>query len=149
LKSSLSSEKLALGWSPESNQPERDDPSSTQKKERQVALFGVYDGHGGNSVSTYLKENLAKLVESSTEEEEVRRVVEGYRALGGYLKRYRGGPLDRFRGGRKENEKLGERPLGLDEMCVLAFLKVRFSSSLTPSSPKTLPANSPSTKRQT
>lgn len=43
------------------------------------------------------------------------------------MRRYRGGPLDRFRAGSEETEK---EVMGLDEMCVLGFLKVSFLSSL-------------------
>lgn len=75
-------------------------------------------------VSKFLKEHLHSILEDCTQAE-IPTVVDQYRALGGYLKRYRGGPLNRF---RDEQEK--ERSIGLDEMCVLAFLKVSFASQL-------------------
>lgn len=53
---------------------------------------------------------------------DIPKAIDAYRALGGYLKRYRGGPLGRFRLGEDEVER--HKALGLDEMCVLAFLQV-------------------------
>lgn len=49
--------------------------------------------------------------------------MDQYRALGGYLKRYRGGPLARFRAG-EEGEIEEKAMMSVDEMCVLAFLMV-------------------------
>ena len=60
---------------------------------------------------------------------DIPKVVDKYRALGGYLRRYRGGPLNRFREPHDEhNDPLA---MALDEMCVLAFLEV---NPLPPSS---------------
>jgi protein phosphatase PTC6 len=85
--------------------------------------------HGGSSVSAFLRKSLPALVEASNAAD-IPTAIDAYRALGGYLKRYRGGPLGRFRIGEDEVER--HKALGLDEMCVLAFLQV--SSTLSASS---------------
>lgn len=81
-----------------------------------------FTSHGGPQVSSYLRTNLAPLLESC-KPADIAKEVDEYRALGGYLKRYRGGPLDRFRAKSDETEE-GRSDMGLDEMCVLAFLQV-------------------------
>lgn len=78
--------------------------------------------HGGDRVSRYLRDTLASLLEAS-HVEEIPAIIDQYRSLGGYLKRYRGGPLDRF---RKESPAYSNwKGMALDDLAVLAFLKVR------------------------
>ncbi|GAA6063566.1 hypothetical protein JCM10212_004497 [Sporobolomyces blumeae] len=90
---------------------------------RQVAMFGVFDGHGGSQVSKFLRSRLSSLVEQATSSS-IPRTIDSYRQLGGYLKRYQGGPLERFREGSDVYQPgvLG-RGMALDEMSVLAFLQ--------------------------
>ncbi|GAA6056940.1 hypothetical protein JCM3770_007154 [Rhodotorula araucariae] len=90
-------------------------------RRRQVAYFGVFDGHGGDETAKYLASSLDALIEASTSPAEIPPVIDAYRALGGYLKRYRGGPLDRFR--RGSAAFVEHKGMALDEMAVLAFLK--------------------------
>jgi protein phosphatase PTC6 len=80
--------------------------------------------HGGDRVSRYLRDSLASLIEAS-HVEEIPAIIDEYRSLGGYLKRYRGGPLDRF---RKESPEYSDwKGMALDDLAVLAFLKVSSS----------------------
>ncbi|GJN93463.1 hypothetical protein Rhopal_006520-T1 [Rhodotorula paludigena] len=130
-------DRLGTGWTPETREgfdgEDGDaDPSQGERgakgggeggereRKRQVAYFGVFDGHGGHETSRYLASSLPGLIESSTASE-IPRVIDSYRELGGYLKRYRGGPLDRF---RIDSEGYLEwKGIALDELAVLAFLK--------------------------
>ena len=87
--------------------------------------------HGGERVSRYLRDSLASLIEAS-HVKEIPAIIDEYRSLGGYLKRYRGGPLDRF---RKESPEYSDwKGMALDDLAVLAFLKVSSptASSKTP-----------------
>ncbi|KAI5475312.1 hypothetical protein MNV49_001654, partial [Pseudohyphozyma bogoriensis] len=95
----------------------------SEERKKQVAYFGVFDGHGGNKVSFYLRDHLHQLLEDS-KEDQIKDVVDEYRAIGGYLKRYRGGPLSRFSAKERDLETTTRKgALALDEMAVLAFLK--------------------------
>lgn len=84
--------------------------------------------HGGAQVSKYLKGHLHALIENS-KEEDVPVVIRAYRALGGYLRRYRGGPLSRFRD--PPDVEHGRQGIGLDELAVVAFLKASSSPAFT------------------
>ncbi|KAK4703836.1 protein phosphatase PTC6, partial [Phenoliferia sp. Uapishka_3] len=134
LKSNLFDVKNAAGWAPEMLEGYPGEDAASRK--RQVAFFGVYDGHGGDQVSKYLRDHLHGLLESSVEGDVV-RVIKEYRGLGGYLKRYRGGPLARFRD--PPDVEFGRQGIGLDELAVLAFLKADLAVL---SDPTTLKAGS-------
>ncbi|BGP42412.1 Protein phosphatase 2C 6 [Rhodotorula kratochvilovae] len=121
-------DRLGTGWAPtirEGFEGEEPPPGEEGTEEggrrRQVAYFGVFDGHGGDATSKYLSSSLHALIESSTSPAEIPPVIDAYRALGGYLKRYRGGPLDRFR--PESDAYVEHKGMALDEMAVLAFLK--------------------------
>ena len=86
-----------------------------------LGLMRRSGSHGGDQVSKYLRANLHSLLEESAEAE-VPKIIKEYRALGGYLRRYRGGPLARFRD--PPDVEHGRQGIGLDELAVLAFLKV-------------------------
>lgn len=69
----------------------RQDATTTAVTEQGVYL-GVFDGHNGSSVSTFLKDNLHSRI-LAAERSKLNDTVEEYRGLGGYLRRYRGGIL--------------------------------------------------------
>lgn len=59
---------------------------------RQILFVGVYDGHGGDLVSKYLKTELPRLFETS-QSKDIPELYDWIRSLGGYFKRFRGGIL--------------------------------------------------------
>ncbi|KAE8542160.1 hypothetical protein D1P53_001643 [Cryptococcus gattii VGV] len=74
------------------------DPSTAGSEflARQVAYFGIFDGHGGKQVSQYLSQNLHALIEQ-VDSSSIRPVVEWTKEKhGGYFKRWRGGALQRW-----------------------------------------------------
>lgn len=79
----------------------------------------ICNRHGGAEVSKHLQASLHTKIQDSLPDS-IPKVVHDYRALGGYLRRYRGGPLSRYREPAGEEN---DRRMGLDEMCVLAFLR--------------------------
>ncbi|KAK1925770.1 phosphatase 2C-like domain-containing protein [Papiliotrema laurentii] len=89
----------------------------------QVAFFGIYDGHGGKEVSTYLKDNLPGLIES-VDSNGIDDLVKWTRNThGGYYKRWRGGGLQRW-----TQYATGPTPepgseMTLEERLTLAFLE--------------------------
>ncbi|KAG0660959.1 hypothetical protein C6P46_004232 [Rhodotorula mucilaginosa] len=120
LKWNVVDDRLGTGWTPQTLEGFTCEEPQGQERKRQVAYFGVFDGHGGDRVSRYLRDSLASLIEAS-HVEEIPAIIDEYRSLGGYLKRYRGGPLDRF---RKESPEYSDwKGMALDDLAVLAFLK--------------------------
>ncbi|RSH90938.1 hypothetical protein EHS25_010114 [Saitozyma podzolica] len=88
----------------------------------QVAYFGIFDGHGGKDISTYLSTHLHELIESVTPSQ-IQSVVDWTQGHGGYYRRWRGGALQRW-------TSLGDaRPpeegscVTLEERLTLAFLQ--------------------------
>ncbi|GAA5856760.1 hypothetical protein JCM9279_006105 [Rhodotorula babjevae] len=121
-------DRLGTGWAPATREGfDGEEPRPGEEggeeggRRRQVAYFGVFDGHGGDYTSKYLASSLDSLLEASTSPDQIPPVIDEYRALGGYLKRYRGGPLDRFR--PESDEYVEHKGMALDEVAVLAFLK--------------------------
>lgn len=114
-------DRMGAGWNPTLLEGfDGEAPGSDEDMKRQVAFFGVYDGHGGSQSSKFLQQKLHQLLESATAES-IPATIDEYRGIGGYLKRYQGGILERF---RKESENYNERVgISLDEMSVLAFLQ--------------------------
>ncbi|GAA5935667.1 PP2C family serine/threonine-protein phosphatase [Sporobolomyces koalae] len=115
-------DRLGAGWNPtalegfEGETP----PGEEHETRRQVAYFGVFDGHGGAQSSKFLQQRLHQLLEQATVES-LPETIDEYRTHGGYLKRYQGGTLERF---RPESDNYNERKgISLDEMSVLAFLR--------------------------
>lgn len=88
-------------------------------------LIRIWSSHGGGEVSKHLQAKLHSQIQDALPES-IPQVVKDYRALGGYLRRYRGGPLSRF---RELTDDINDKKMGLDEMCVLAFLGKSFSHS--------------------
>ncbi|KAM0786688.1 hypothetical protein ACM66B_002133 [Microbotryomycetes sp. NB124-2] len=122
LKRNVVQSKEGAGWNNETLEgyEGEDQDKMSPERRRQVAMFGVFDGHGGSQVSKHLAQNLAGLIENC-KVEDISVEIDKYRALGGYLRRYRGGPLERFHA--KSGEVPDQRTLSLDEMCVLVFLQ--------------------------
>ncbi|SCV70261.1 BQ2448_1655 [Microbotryum intermedium] len=151
LKRNLINVKQGAGWSNDTLEGFAKENEQGQDRLRQVACFGVFDGHGGNQVAKYLETNLAKRFEDCSISDII-PTLSKYRAIGGYLRRYRGGLLDRFRPNAGSNiieidpkakTPLIENPtplsttatnstsvdstelkLALDDMCVLTFLMI-------------------------
>ncbi|GAA5826074.1 hypothetical protein JCM11251_000116 [Rhodosporidiobolus azoricus] len=120
-------DRLGAGWTPQTLEGfEGEEPTDEgEERKRQVAYFGIFDGHGGAQTSKYLASDLAPILEQARQKD-IPQAVDEYRSLGGYLKRYRGGPLERFRReALEEEEKKGGhmRGMGLDELAILAFLQ--------------------------
>ncbi|KAG9314268.1 phosphatase 2C-like domain-containing protein [Chiua virens] len=59
---------------------------------RQVVFVGLYDGHGGSTVSQYLRQELHGLFES-VDKSHIPELFLWIKDLGGYFKRFRGGAL--------------------------------------------------------
>ncbi|GAA5865571.1 hypothetical protein JCM3774_002054 [Rhodotorula dairenensis] len=120
LKWNVVDDRLGTGWTPQTLEGFQCEEPPGKERRRQVAYFGVFDGHGGDRISRYLRDTLASLLEAS-HVEEIPAIIDEYRSLGGYLKRYRGGPLDRF---RKDSPEYSDwKGMALDDLAVLAFLK--------------------------
>ncbi|GAA5998563.1 hypothetical protein JCM5350_003854 [Sporobolomyces pararoseus] len=122
LKWNVVDDRLGAGWNPtllegfDGESP----PGEEQETRRQVAYFGVFDGHGGPQTSKFLEQNLHQLIERA-DSDTIPATIDEYRKIGGYLKRYQGGILERFRG---DSDNYNERKsISLDEMSVLAFLQ--------------------------
>ncbi|GAA5830787.1 hypothetical protein JCM3766R1_003426 [Sporobolomyces carnicolor] len=122
LKWNVVDDRLGAGWNPtllegfDGETP----PGEEQETRRQVAFFGVFDGHGGAQTSKFLQQKLHHLIERATPDA-IPSTIDQYRNIGGYLKRYQGGILERF---KKTSENFNDRKgISLDEMSVLAFLQ--------------------------
>ncbi|KAF8506992.1 phosphatase 2C-like domain-containing protein [Russula emetica] len=64
---------------------------------RQAVFVGIYDGHGGSTVSQYLRQELHGLLESA-DKSHIPEMYQYIKEFGGYFKRFNGGllfPLDR------------------------------------------------------
>ncbi|KAI0257438.1 phosphatase 2C-like domain-containing protein [Lactifluus subvellereus] len=77
------SRHLGIDWDPESV----GHPSS-----RQAVFVGIYDGHGGSTVSQYLRQELHGLLESA-DKSHIPEMYEYVKEIGGYFKRFKGGLL--------------------------------------------------------
>ncbi|GAA6036446.1 hypothetical protein JCM8097_003511 [Rhodosporidiobolus ruineniae] len=130
LRINVLDDRLGAGWVPEQLEGfEGEEPTEEGgERRRQVAYFAVFDGHGGAQTSKYLSTALPSLIEKARPSA-IPQAVDDYRALGGYLRRYRGGVLERFRREaiEEEEKRVGGkeyvRGMGVDEMAVLAFLQ--------------------------
>lgn len=96
----------------------------------QVVFIGIYDGHGGPSVSQFLQRELHGLFES-VRPDSVPDVVSWMKSQGGYFKRFKGGALERWA------ESTGDLPIfGLEARATLAFLQADKYISELPESEK-------------
>ena len=77
----------ALEWDPEK--------AGGDELAGQVVWFGCFDGHGGQQVSSFLRDQLHKTFES-VESDMVTDTVQYTRELGGYFRRFTGGVLERW-----------------------------------------------------
>ncbi|EGO05199.1 hypothetical protein SERLA73DRAFT_82709 [Serpula lacrymans var. lacrymans S7.3] len=59
---------------------------------RQVVFMGIYDGHGGSTVSQYLRQELHGLLES-VHKSDIPELYLWIKDIGGYFKRFKGGVL--------------------------------------------------------
>ncbi|ELU41608.1 protein phosphatase 2c isoform [Rhizoctonia solani AG-1 IA] len=96
----------------------------------QVVFVGIYDGHGGPSVSQFLQQELHGLFES-VQPELAPDVISWMKSQGGYFKRFKGGALERWA------ERGAKSPtFGLEARCTLAFLEADKRISEIPESEK-------------
>ncbi|OXG10799.1 PP2Cc protein phosphatase [Cryptococcus neoformans Tu259-1] len=130
LQSSLARLKKPAGWDPSA--------AGSEFLARQVAYFGIFDGHGGKQVSQYLAKRLHVLVEQ-VDSTSISPIVEWTKEKhGGYFKRWRGGALQRWTqwaDGKREGEEIkegkgneaesgqGKTLMTLEERLTLAFLE--------------------------
>lgn len=77
----------ALEWDPEK--------AGGEELAGQVVWFGCFDGHGGQQVSSFLRDQLHRTFES-VEKDMVTDTVQYTRELGGYFRRFTGGVLERW-----------------------------------------------------
>ncbi|KAJ1571158.1 hypothetical protein NDA12_001101 [Ustilago hordei] len=82
-----SAANAALQWDPEK--------AGGKEIAGQVVWFGCFDGHGGQQVSSFLRDQLHKTFES-VETDMVTDTVQYTREHGGYFRRFTGGILERW-----------------------------------------------------
>ena len=87
---------------------------------RQVLFVGIYDGHGGSTVSQFLRQELHGLFETVSKTD-VPEVYEWTKELGGYFKRFNGGVLSPWLHPRGSEET---PQLDLEARATLAFFEV-------------------------
>ncbi|KAF8523092.1 phosphatase 2C-like domain-containing protein [Hysterangium stoloniferum] len=84
----------------------------------QVVFVGIYDGHGGVTVSDHLRRQLHILFET-VDKYHVPEVYDWVKSIGGYFKRYKGGVLAEWVTGDLSLTP----PLDLESRATLAFLQ--------------------------
>ncbi|GJJ08791.1 hypothetical protein Clacol_003010 [Clathrus columnatus] len=97
----------------------------------QVVFVGIYDGHGGSTVSDHLRKELHSLFES-VDKSQIPEVYDWVKSLGGYFKRYKGGALAQW----VTDDHYGTPPLDLEARATLAFLQADRQISLLKESSK-------------
>ncbi|KAI0004218.1 phosphatase 2C-like domain-containing protein [Russula compacta] len=86
---------------------------------RQAVFVGIYDGHGGSTVSQYLRQELHGLLESA-DKSHIPEMYEYIKEIGGYFKRFDGGLLSPW-----VNPSLGDAgEMDLHARATLAFFEV-------------------------
>ncbi|KAH7928510.1 protein serine/threonine phosphatase 2C [Leucogyrophana mollusca] len=85
---------------------------------RQVVFVGLYDGHGGSTVSQYLRQELHGLFES-VDKSQIPELFLWIKDQGGYFKRFRGGALAPW-----IHKTQGTPPLDLEARATQAFFEV-------------------------
>ncbi|CCO26599.1 Protein phosphatase 2C homolog 4 Short=PP2C-4 [Rhizoctonia solani AG-1 IB] len=96
----------------------------------QVVFVGIYDGHGGPSVSQFLQKELHGLFES-VQPDLVPDAISWMKSQGGYFKRFKGGALERWA------ERSAKVPtFGLEARSTLAFIEADKRISEIPESEK-------------
>ena len=87
---------------------------------RQVLFVGIYDGHGGSTVSQFLRQELHGLFEN-VHKSQVPEVYAWAKELGGYFRRFNGGAL---RSWLDPSAPEFEQDLDLEARATLAFFEV-------------------------
>ncbi|KAG1908217.1 phosphatase 2C-like domain-containing protein [Suillus fuscotomentosus] len=100
---------LGIDWTPKNIS----DPLA-----RQVVFVGLYDGHGGSTVSQFLRQELHGLFES-VDKAHIPELYLWIKDQGGYFKRFRGGALAPW-----INQSNGMPPLDLEARATQAFFEV-------------------------
>ncbi|KAG8763031.1 hypothetical protein FRC12_008742 [Ceratobasidium sp. 428] len=121
LQAHLAEQLGILSWDPRKVGPEL---------AGQVVFVGIYDGHGGPSVSQFLQRELHGLFEN-VRADMVPDVVSWMKSQGGYFKRFKGGALARWANGNPESPSFG-----LEARATLAFLEADKRISELPESEK-------------
>lgn len=87
---------------------------------RQVLFIGIYDGHGGSTVSQFLRQELHGLLEN-VNKSQIPDVYVWATELGGYFKRFRGGVLAPW---VRPNAPEATAKMDLEARATLAFFEV-------------------------
>ncbi|KAJ3558530.1 hypothetical protein NM688_g870 [Phlebia brevispora] len=87
---------------------------------RQVLFVGIYDGHGGSTVSQFLRQELHGLFESA-DRSHVPELMAWVKELGGYFRRFKGGVLAPW---IKPDSREAKRKLDLEARATLAFFEI-------------------------
>lgn len=78
--------------------------------------------HGGDQVSTYLRDNLHEMIEQVSSDDIV-DTVNRYKGLGGFFRRFKGGILSRIATG--DESDLARFGFATDQRATMAFMQVR------------------------
>lgn len=100
---------------------------------RQVLFVGIYDGHGGSTVSQFLRQELHGLFEN-VHKEQIPELYAWTKELGGYFRRFNGGVLAPW---IDPDSPDFQRELDLEARATLAFFEVRAALSDSPHRTKT------------
>jgi len=92
----------------------------------QLLVVGLYDGHGGQMVSHYLRDHLLSLFET-VDPSEVLKTVNWLKSFGGYFRRFKGGSLEEW-----TRDPPSTRALDLEARATLAFLSADYSVCQSP-----------------
>ncbi|CDO73518.1 hypothetical protein BN946_scf185013.g153 [Trametes cinnabarina] len=92
---------------------------------RQVLFVGIYDGHGGSTVSQFLRQELHGLFESVTKHQ-IPEVYAWTKEVGGYFRRFNGGSLAPW---IDPDSPEFQQELDLEARATLAFFEVRGAKS--------------------
>ncbi|KAH9044787.1 protein serine/threonine phosphatase 2C [Lactarius pseudohatsudake] len=103
------SKQLGIDWDPE---------SVGHPFSRQAVFVGIYDGHGGSTVSQYLRQELHGLLES-VNKSQIPEMYAYVKEFGGYFKRFSGGLLSPWI--NPSSESAGE--MDLHARATLAFFE--------------------------
>ena len=91
---------------------------------RQLLLVGVYDGHGGSTVSQFLRQELHGLFEH-VDKSHTPDVYAWAKELGGYFRRFNGGVLSPW---IDSSAPFYQEKLDLEARATLAFFEVSMST---------------------
>ncbi|WWD18647.1 hypothetical protein CI109_103100 [Kwoniella shandongensis] len=116
IRDSLKKIKSPVEWDPTS--------AGSDFLANQVAYFGIFDGHGGRQVSSFLKDNLHALIESVGSDQIPETVDWTKTHHEGYFKRWRGGAVQRWTKFASSGGKPADgESMTLEERLTLAFLQ--------------------------